>query len=132
MDLIENLGEFVEENLFLLAPVDQAWQPTDYLPDLTSDNWARNLAGFRESAQRVSDDLLVILVGNLITEGRYQTIASRWSTSPGIRRVRPRLRGHAGSEAGPRKRIGMAISSTPIFGSRGVWICAPSNAPFTT
>jgi acyl-[acyl-carrier-protein] desaturase len=68
MDLIENLGEFVEENLFLLAPVDQAWQPTDYLPDLTSDDWAQNLTGFRETARLASDDLLVILVGNLITE----------------------------------------------------------------
>ena len=53
MELIENLEGFVEENLFLLAPVDQAWQPTDYLPDLTSDDWAENLAQFRESAQRV-------------------------------------------------------------------------------
>ena len=44
MELIENLEGFVEENLFLLAPVDQAWQPTDYLPDLTSDDWAENLA----------------------------------------------------------------------------------------
>ena len=68
MDLIENLGQFVEENLFLLAPVDQAWQPTDYLPDLTSENWVENLGGFRETARRASDDLLVILVGNLITE----------------------------------------------------------------
>src|SRR5271154_2707230 len=68
MELIENLGEFVEENLFLLAPVDQAWQPTDYLPDLTSDDWAQNLTGFRETARLASDDLLVILVGNLITE----------------------------------------------------------------
>ena len=68
MELIENLDGFVEENLFLLAPVDQAWQPTDYLPDLTSDDWAENLARFRETAQRVSDDLLVILVGNLVTE----------------------------------------------------------------
>ena len=57
MEQIENLEGFVEENLFLLAPVDQAWQPTDYLPDLTSSDWAQNLARFRETAQRASDDL---------------------------------------------------------------------------
>ena len=68
MEHIENLEGFVEENLFLLAPVDQAWQPTDYLPDLTSADWAQNLARFRETAQCASDDLLVILVGNLVTE----------------------------------------------------------------
>ena len=68
MELIENLEGFVEENLFLLAPVDQAWQPTDYLPDLTSNDWAENLTRFRDSARRACDDLLVILVGNLVTE----------------------------------------------------------------
>jgi acyl-[acyl-carrier-protein] desaturase len=68
MELIENLNEFVDENLFLLAPVADAWQPTDFLPDLASADWAENLARFRESAVRVSDDLLVILVGNLVTE----------------------------------------------------------------
>jgi acyl-[acyl-carrier-protein] desaturase len=68
MQVIESLEGFVEENLFLLAPVDQAWQPTDYLPDLTSDDWSENLRKFRETATRVSDDLLVILVGNLVTE----------------------------------------------------------------
>ena len=68
MEVIESLQGFVGENLFLLAPVDQAWQPTDYLPDLTTDDWAHNLAQYRDTAQRVSDDLLVILVGNLVTE----------------------------------------------------------------
>ena len=51
MEHIENLEGFVEENLFLLAPVDQAWQPTDYLPDLTSADWAQNLARFPETAR---------------------------------------------------------------------------------
>ena len=68
MELIESLQGFVGENLFLLSPVDQAWQPTDYLPDLTTDDWAHNLSQYRDTAQRVSDDLLVILVGNLVTE----------------------------------------------------------------
>ena len=68
MEVIESLQGFVGENLFLLAPVDQAWQPTDYLPDLTTDEWAHNLSQYRDTAQRVSDDLLVILVGNLVTE----------------------------------------------------------------
>jgi acyl-[acyl-carrier-protein] desaturase len=68
MEVIESLQGFVGENLFLLSPVDQAWQPTDYLPDLTTDDWAQNLLQYRDTAQRVSDDLLVILVGNLVTE----------------------------------------------------------------
>jgi acyl-[acyl-carrier-protein] desaturase len=68
MEMIESLQEFVDENLSLLAPVQDAWQPTDYLPDLTADDWSVRLAGFRECAEQLPDELLVVLVGNMITE----------------------------------------------------------------
>ena len=68
MELIESLQGFVGENLALLAPVDQAWQPTDFLPDLTADDWAEQVARFRESASHLSDEVLVVLVGNMVTE----------------------------------------------------------------
>src|SRR5690242_14936260 len=68
MDLIENLQGFVAENLALLTPVDQAWQPTDFLPDLTAEDWADQVRRFRDSARQVSDELLVVLVGNMVTE----------------------------------------------------------------
>ena len=68
MDVIESLAGYVGENLGLLAPVDQAWQPTDFLPDLSAGDWAEQVARFRESAASLSDDVLVILVGNMVTE----------------------------------------------------------------
>ena len=68
MELIESLQGFVAENLSLLTPVDQAWQPTDFLPDLTAEDWAEQVTRFRTSARQVSDDLLVVLVGNMVTE----------------------------------------------------------------
>src|SRR4051794_34598113 len=68
MDAIESLAGFVGENLGLLAPVDQAWQPTDFLPDLSADDWVERVTRFRESASSLSDDVLVILVGNMVTE----------------------------------------------------------------
>ncbi len=67
-DFTESLLPVVEENLALLAPVDRAWQPTDYLPDLTAEDWAGQLTQFRSSALGLSDDVLVSLVGNMITE----------------------------------------------------------------
>jgi acyl-[acyl-carrier-protein] desaturase len=66
--MIASLQGFVGENISLLAPVGDAWQPTDCLPDLTGEDWAEQLARFRESALHVSDDLLVVLVGNMVTE----------------------------------------------------------------
>lgn len=68
MELMESLQGFVAENLTLLTPVDQAWQPTDLLPDLAAEDWSDRIRRFRESARQVSDELLVVLVGNMITE----------------------------------------------------------------
>ncbi|AGA25572.1 acyl-ACP desaturase [Singulisphaera acidiphila] len=68
MDIVDSVQGFVGENLSLLLPVDQIWQPTDYLPDLESDNWSEQLAQFRETALRLPDELLVVLVGNMVTE----------------------------------------------------------------
>ena len=68
MDVIEGLAGYVGENLGLLVPVDQAWQPTDFLPDLSAGDWVEQVTRFRESASSLSDDVLVILVGNMVTE----------------------------------------------------------------
>ena len=68
MDLIESLQDFVAANLALLSPVEQAWQPTDFLPDLTADDWVDRVTRFRASARDLSDEVLVVLVGNMVTE----------------------------------------------------------------
>ena len=53
-DVIRAIEPAVEENLDLLIPVDRAWQPTDYLPDLEADNWREQVERFREDG---TDDL---------------------------------------------------------------------------
>lgn len=68
MDMMESLQDHVASHLSLLAPVDQSWQPTDYLPDLTAEDWSEQLARFREVARHLPDELLVVLVGNMVTE----------------------------------------------------------------
>ncbi|WZO98266.1 acyl-ACP desaturase [Isosphaeraceae bacterium EP7] len=68
MNVIANLQEFVGENLTLLAEVKQAWQPTDFLPDFSAADWREQLEAFRSAADELPDDLLVVLVGNTITE----------------------------------------------------------------
>jgi acyl-[acyl-carrier-protein] desaturase len=68
MDIFEDMQGFVDENLSLLAGVDQAWQPTDFLPDLTAEDWADRLREFRATAEALPDELLVVLVGNMVTE----------------------------------------------------------------
>jgi len=68
MTMVQSIQDFVEENLSLLLPVDSIWQPTDYLPDLTAEDWREQMAEFRETSVCLPDELLVVLVGNMITE----------------------------------------------------------------
>ena len=67
-ELLHGLQHVVEQNLGLLRPVDAAWQPSDFLPDLTHPDWQAELTQFRESAEQLSDELLVVLVGDMVTE----------------------------------------------------------------
>src|SRR6187401_1157327 len=68
LDVIRAIEPAVQESLDLLVPVDRAWQPTDYLPDLGAENWREQVEGFRTSAMAISDELLVCLVGDMVTE----------------------------------------------------------------
>jgi acyl-[acyl-carrier-protein] desaturase len=68
LDIVAAIEPLVGDNLRLLAPRDKAWQPTDYLPDLESASWREEVERFRHSAAAISDELLVVLVGDMITE----------------------------------------------------------------
>ena len=68
MNIIDATQEHVAGHLSLLTPVEQIWQPTDYLPDMAAEDWSEQLGWFREAARRLPDDLLIVLVGNMVTE----------------------------------------------------------------
>jgi acyl-[acyl-carrier-protein] desaturase len=60
--------------------VGESWQPTDWLPDLAAADWRDQLGEFRDRARGLPDDVLVILVGDMITEEAlpsYQTWLNR-------------------------------------------------------
>lgn len=68
MEVIRAIEHAVADNLKLLAPLDKAWQPADYLPGLESASWRDEVERFRQAASAVSDQLLVVLVGDMVTE----------------------------------------------------------------
>jgi len=68
LDVIRGIEHAVADNLNLLAPLDKAWQPTDYLPGLESASWRDEVERFRQGAEALSDQLLVVLVGDMVTE----------------------------------------------------------------
>ena len=67
-EVIRAIEPAVRERLHLLMPIERAWQPTDYLADLEAENWQEQVERFRRTAQGISDELLVVLVGDMVTE----------------------------------------------------------------
>ena len=112
-DVIRAIEPDVDENLDLLVPVDRAWQPTDYLPDLEAENWREQVERFRETAQTISDELLVVLVGDMVTEEAlpsYSVVAQRLVRDHEGTAPRP---GHDGSAAGRLRKTATATCSMP-------------------
>ena len=67
---------FVAGQLDLLEPVADSWQPTDLLPDFMSEGWEDSVAELRDQSKGLSDDVLVILVGDMVTEEALPTYQS--------------------------------------------------------
>ncbi len=80
-EVIKGIEGFVGENInTLLKPINESWQPNDFLPDMSAENWKETLREFKEQSINLSDELLVVLVGDMITEEAlptYQTWLNR-------------------------------------------------------
>jgi acyl-[acyl-carrier-protein] desaturase len=68
LEVLRGLDGFVGENLSLLVKIEEAWQPTDFLPDFSKEDWMAPLNTLREAAKNLDDGILVVLVGGLVTE----------------------------------------------------------------
>lgn len=51
-----------------LTPVEKIWQPTDFLPDPSSENFKYDVEELQTYAQEMDYDLFVTLIGDCITE----------------------------------------------------------------
>lgn len=79
-DIFQDMDEFVRGQLRFLKPVQDSWQPQDLLPDMTAEDWREKIESLRTRASNLSDEVLVVLVGNLVTEEAlpaYQTWLNR-------------------------------------------------------
>ena len=81
MEVIESIDGFVGSQVdALLMSADKCWQPSDFLPDLARTDWAESVAELRQRAAALPDALLVVLVGDMVTEEAlptYQTWINR-------------------------------------------------------
>jgi acyl-[acyl-carrier-protein] desaturase len=51
-----------------LTPIEKIWQPSDFLPDPTSDNFKYEVEELQTFAREMPYDLFVTLIGDCITE----------------------------------------------------------------
>lgn len=61
----KEVGSFIEK---YLTPVEKIWQPSDFLPDTTADDFHTELQELQHFAQDMPYDLFVTLIGDCITE----------------------------------------------------------------
>ncbi|KAL5565319.1 hypothetical protein UlMin_028483 [Ulmus minor] len=72
-------GWAVEDILPMLKPVNECWQPQDFLPDPSTEGFYEQVKEIRERTKEIPDEYLVVLVGNMITEEALPTYQSRLS-----------------------------------------------------
>jgi acyl-[acyl-carrier-protein] desaturase len=67
----------------LLETGEKAWQPQDFLPDLVQDGWVDSIKEMRETAAVIPDELLVVLIGDMVTEEALPTYQTLLNTFEG-------------------------------------------------
>ncbi|GAB4850662.1 Stearoyl-[acyl-carrier-protein] 9-desaturase 7, chloroplastic [Ancistrocladus abbreviatus] len=71
----------------LLKPVEEIWQPQDFLPNPCSDAFFDQIKELRERVQELPDEYLVVLVGDMITEEALPTYETMANNAEGIRDI---------------------------------------------
>ena len=81
LEVIRSIEASVGESLdTLLKPIESSWQPSDFLPALSDEDWKQRVEALQAGARNLPDDLLVVLVGDMVTEEAlptYQTWLNR-------------------------------------------------------
>lgn len=67
-----------------LKDIEKNWQPSDMLPDASSDTFIQDVVELREASKELPDDFFVVLVGDAITEEALPTYESWLSSIDGV------------------------------------------------
>ncbi|AWA31365.1 acyl-ACP desaturase [Flavobacterium magnum] len=85
MQLLEKkVDDYVKE---YLIPVETIWQPTDFLPDPSAENFGEQVKELQELAKDLPYDFWIVLIGDTITEEALPTYESWLMSVEGIDNV---------------------------------------------
>lgn len=79
--LLRDLEPVLAGFLDRMPSVDACWQPSDLLPKTAGEGWREETEALRQEASRLTDEMLVVLIGNIVTEEAlpsYQTALNRF------------------------------------------------------
>jgi len=85
VEVIEDIAPIANEAVddILLETGDNAWQPQDFLPDLSKEDWIDQVKELRQMSKEVPDDVMVVLVGDMVTEEALPTYQTLLNTFEG-------------------------------------------------
>ena len=72
-----------------LKKIDTNWQPSDFLPDSSSENFSAQLKDLQEQCKELPYDYLAVLIGDVITEEALPTYESWLMDVEGITKDEP-------------------------------------------
>lgn len=86
LEVVKSLNSWAEVKLLpLLKPVEKCWQPQDHLPDPESEDFFDQIAELRKRTEGISDEVIVCLVGDMITEEALPTYQTMLNTLDGVK-----------------------------------------------
>lgn len=85
VEVIEDIAPVADAMVsdILLECGENSWQPQDYLPDMDKDDWMEQVKDLRDQAAGVPDDIMVVLVGDMVTEEALPTYQTLLNTFEG-------------------------------------------------
>jgi acyl-[acyl-carrier-protein] desaturase len=79
--MMHELEPFLATLMPQLRPVEACWQPSELLPNMGTEGWHDDVKALRAEARHLTDEMLIVLVGNVVTEEAlpsYQTALNRF------------------------------------------------------
>jgi len=85
VEVIEDIAPIANNAVddILLETGEHSWQPQDFVPDLSKESWIEDIKEFREMCAAVPDEVMVVLVGDMVTEEALPTYQTLLNTFEG-------------------------------------------------
>ena len=84
--LAQKIDSIIDE---FLKKIDTNWQPADFLPESSGENFAKEIIELQTQCKELPYDYLAVLVGDVITEEALPTYESWLIEVDGITKTEP-------------------------------------------